>query len=150
MLRELQPAPIRAFVDTVLHTPTGDLAGVLETFSWKYEKVWLVCKQTLVSATQLRRSRVRCAQGDFHHWVALFNHFDSLFDELLKPRADLQLKYDQPAVKKDPPFPSSTVVAVLKVTATILENCSNKHLYHSYDVSPQPLLLSFDRRHTYH
>ena len=79
---------------------------------------------------------VCCAQGDFHHWVALFNHFDVLFDELLKPRADLALRYDQAEAKTDPPFPSSTVVAVLRVTATILENCSNKHLYHSYDVSP--------------
>ncbi|KAK9821448.1 hypothetical protein WJX81_000342 [Elliptochloris bilobata] len=103
------PAPIRNFVDSVLRTPAGDLAGVLETFSWSYEK------------------------GDFHHWVALFNHFDALFDGLLKPRADLQLSYDQPVAKRDPPFPSSTVVAVLRVTATILENCSNKHLYHSYD-----------------
>ena len=79
---------------------------------------------------------MRSAQGDFHHWVALFNHFDALFDELVKPRADLALRYDQAEAKADPPFPSSTVVAVLRVTATILENCSNKHLYHSYDVRP--------------
>ncbi len=47
VLRGLQPAPIRAFVDTVLHTATGDLAGVLETFSWKYEKVRLVLETKL-------------------------------------------------------------------------------------------------------
>jgi len=82
-----------------------------------------------------RSERVR-TQGDFHHWVALFNHFDALFDELLKPRADLRLQYDAPEAEADAPFPSSTVVAVLRVTAAILENCSNKHLYQSYDVRP--------------
>lgn len=133
----LQPAPVRGFVDTVLRTPVADLAGVLESFSWSYEKVRAVAAGRLqVSAAWSRRACVRSAQGDFHHWVALFNHFDALFDELLKPRADLALRYDQAEAKADPPFPSSTVVAVLRVTATILENCSNKHLYHSYDVRP--------------
>lgn len=55
----------------------------------------------------------------------------------MAPRSDLQLLYgegeggDEP----DPPFPTRNVLWVLRVTATILENCNNKHLYQSYEVS---------------
>ena len=34
----------------------------------------------------------------------------------------------------DPPLPSRTLLACLRATAAILENCPNKHLYQSYEV----------------
>lgn len=37
-------------------------------------------------------------------------------------------------VAADPPFPSQAVLQVLRVTTLILEGCSNKHLYNSYEV----------------
>lgn len=74
-------------------------------------------------------------QGDFNHWVALLNYFDTFFEEQIKPRQDVNLKFgDSPGGKDDPPFPTLATVAVLKATCIILENCSNKHLYLSYEV----------------
>ncbi len=83
----------------------------------------------------LLRSCVRkglCLQGDFNHWATLFNYFDDLLERALAVRQDLQLYYDSGG--GDIPFPSRSVLAILRVSAIILENCSNKHLYHSYEV----------------
>ena len=33
------------------------------------------------------------------------------------------------------PFPSRSVLSILRVSTTILENCSNKHLYQSHEVT---------------
>lgn len=71
-------------------------------------------------------------QGDFHHWATLFNYFDDLLDQNVSPRKDLTLEFDRDGI--DSFFPSRNVLAILRVTAIILENCSNKHLYHSYEV----------------
>lgn len=73
-------------------------------------------------------------QGDFYQWVVLFNRFDAFFDKVVVPRRDLQLQYDVGGEAADPPFPTRDVLAVLRVTALILENCNNKHLYQSYEV----------------
>lgn len=76
-----------------------------------------------------------CMQGDFYQWLALFNHFDAYYDKHVAPRADLQLKvpgeegYSQPEQ-----LPARTLEQMLKFTAVVLENCSNKHVYHSYEV----------------
>lgn len=72
-------------------------------------------------------------QGDFNHWVPVFNHFDSFFEEHVKPRSDLQLK--TAVTKPDPAFPVDSCLAVLRATAVLLEKCSNKQLYSSYEVS---------------
>lgn len=76
-------------------------------------------------------------QGDFHHWVPLFNYLDDYFEKELHPRADLQLDVAN-GLKARPTFPVTNVNAILQFTATILENCSNKHLYGSHDVSALP------------
>lgn len=65
--------------------------------------------------------------------MPVFNHFDAFFEEHIKPRSDLQLKVG-PA-KADPPFPVDNCLAVLRATAVLLEHCSNKQLYNSYEVS---------------
>lgn len=71
-------------------------------------------------------------QGDLYQWVGLLNHFEAFFDEYVKPRQDLQLKFEGDA--KDPEFPTQNCLEVLKATAVILENCSNKHAYNSFEV----------------
>ena len=71
-------------------------------------------------------------QGDFGHWVDLFNHFDQVLEENVSQRQDLSLKFSEDEVKG--PFPSESTLAILRVSTIILENCSNKHLYHSYEV----------------
>lgn len=71
-------------------------------------------------------------QGDFHHWVDLFNHFDTFFEKYIKPRKDLQLEDN--FLESDLPFPRDAVLQILRVIRVILENCTNKHFYSSYEV----------------
>ena len=73
-----------------------------------------------------------CLQGDFCQWIDLFNHFDSYLETVLKARADLNL---EGSLADDAAFPKEAVMEVLRVTALILENCSNKHFYNSVEVS---------------
>ena len=78
-------------------------------------------------------SRHVSLQGDIYLWAALFSHFDALFEKHIKHRPDIQL--DSEAKGPVEPFPTQSVEAILRVTGTILENCSNKHNYDSYEVS---------------
>lgn len=134
-----QPANIQAVVDNVTKAPLTELAAALQGFQWDFEKVCL-CGSFMprlhrsYRGLEFRRvPAARVLQGDFHHWVPVFNHFDAFFEEHIKPRSDLQLKVG-PA-KADPPFPVDNCLAVLRATAVLLEHCSNKQLYNSYEVS---------------
>lgn len=82
-------------------------------------------------------------QGDFHQWTPFLNRLDDYYDVAVKPRADLALlcgdappdaEPGAPPPPADPPLPSRTLLACLRATAAILENCPNKHLYQSYEV----------------
>lgn len=73
-----------------------------------------------------------CMQGDFYHWVDLFNHFDTFFEKYIKTRKDLQ--FDDQFLESEAPFPREAVLQVLRVIRIILENCTNKHFYSSYEV----------------
>eukprot|EP00252_Welwitschia_mirabilis_P007759 TRINITY_DN1943_c0_g1_i1.p1 TRINITY_DN1943_c0_g1~~TRINITY_DN1943_c0_g1_i1.p1 ORF type:complete len:3671 (+),score=717.88 TRINITY_DN1943_c0_g1_i1:355-11367(+) len=101
------PPKVRAFINSVLSVPLENIDKALETFSWDYDK------------------------GDFHHWVDLFNHFESFFEKYVKPRKDLQLDLD--SLELDPPFPRESVLQIIRVSRIILENCTNKYMYTSYD-----------------
>ncbi|OIW00674.1 hypothetical protein TanjilG_09643 [Lupinus angustifolius] len=81
-------------------------------------------------------------KGDFHHWVDLFNHFDSFFDKYIKSRKDLLI--DDDFLGSDPPFPGEAVLQILGVIRIILDNCTNKHFYSSYEQHLSALLASTD------
>ncbi|KAG9144120.1 hypothetical protein Leryth_013765 [Lithospermum erythrorhizon] len=110
------PAKIRYFINSVTTTPLETIENPLRSFTWEFDK------------------------GDFHHWVDLFNHFDTYFDKYIKPRKDLQLVDN--FLGCDPPFPKEAVLQILRVISIILENCSNKHFYSSYEHHLSLLLAS--------
>ncbi|XP_019051618.1 PREDICTED: E3 ubiquitin-protein ligase UPL1-like isoform X2 [Nelumbo nucifera] len=101
------PPKIRSFINNVTAVPLENIEEPLKGFIWEFDK------------------------GDFHHWVDLFNHFDSFFEKYIKLRKDLQLEDNFLAA--DPPFPRDAVLQVLRVIRIILENCTNKHFYSSYE-----------------
>lgn len=70
-------------------------------------------------------------QGDIHHWVDLFNQFDSFFEKYVKSRKDLLI--DDNFLDLDRPFPREAILQILRVIRIILENCSNKH-FSSFEV----------------
>ncbi|KAK4575710.1 hypothetical protein RGQ29_026607 [Quercus rubra] len=101
------PPKIRSFIDSVTAVPLENVEEPLKGFVWEFDK------------------------GDFHHWVDLFNHFDSFFEKHIKLRKDLQIEDD--FLDSDPPFPREAVIQILRVIRIILENCTNKHFYSSYE-----------------
>ncbi|XP_037491239.1 E3 ubiquitin-protein ligase UPL1 isoform X2 [Jatropha curcas] len=101
------PPKIKSFINTVTTIPLENIEEPLKSFVWEFDK------------------------GDFHHWVDLFNHFDSFFEKHIKPRKDLQVEDN--FLESDPPFPREAVLQILRVIRIILENCTNKHFYSSYE-----------------
>ncbi|GFZ07365.1 LOW protein: E3 ubiquitin ligase-like protein [Actinidia rufa] len=85
------PPKIRSFISDIIATPLEKIEEPLKGFIWEFEK------------------------GDFHHWVDLFNHFDT-----------------------------EAVLQILRVIRIILENCTNKHFYSSYERHLSSLLASTD------
>ncbi|KAM1099051.1 hypothetical protein ACFX15_005434 [Malus domestica] len=108
------PPKIRSFINSVTAVPFENIEEPLKGFIWEFDK------------------------GDFHHWVDLFNHFDSFFEKHIKSRKDLQV--DDNFLDTDPPFPREAVLQVLRVIRIILENCTNKHFYSSYEQHLSSLL----------
>ncbi|KAF9587900.1 hypothetical protein IFM89_006154 [Coptis chinensis] len=112
------PPKIKSFVDGVTSVPLENIQEPLKNFVWDFDK------------------------GDFHHWVDLFNHFDSFFEKYIKSRKDLQVEDN--FLEADPPFPRDAVLQILRVIRIILDNCTNKHLYNSYEHHLSFLLASTD------
>ncbi|XP_071734500.1 E3 ubiquitin-protein ligase UPL1-like isoform X2 [Rutidosis leptorrhynchoides] len=81
---------------------------------------------------KLRRRRAT-EVGDYHHWLKLFNHFDTFFEKYIKPRKDLQVEDD--FLQSDPPFPREAVLQIFRVVRVIFDNCTNKHFYSSYELT---------------
>ncbi|GAA0160727.1 ubiquitin-protein ligase [Lithospermum erythrorhizon] len=115
-LTKVEPPKIRSFIHSVTTAPLESIEEPLRSFTWQFDK------------------------GDFHHWVDLFNHFDTYFDKYIKPRKDLQLEDN--FLECDPPFPKEAVIQILRVIRIILDNCSNKHFYSSYEHHLSLLLAS--------
>ena len=86
-----------------------------------------------------KRFLLSLLQGDFHHWLSLFNRFDEILEATLKDRKDVSL--DGMPEPLEAPFPCRSVLSILRVSTTILENCSNKHLYQSHEVLPHACIL---------
>ncbi|KAI8012243.1 E3 ubiquitin-protein ligase UPL1 [Camellia lanceoleosa] len=101
------PPKIKSFINGVITTPLENIEEPLKGFVWEFDK------------------------GDFHHWVDLFNHFDTFFEKHIKTRKDLQ--FEDNFLESDPPFPREAVLQILRVVRIILENCTNKHFYSSYE-----------------
>ncbi|KAI4297837.1 hypothetical protein L6164_037702 [Bauhinia variegata] len=112
------PPKILSFINSVTTVPLEKTEEPLKGFVWEFDK------------------------GDFHHWVDLFNHFDSFFEKYVKSRKDLQI--DDHFLDSDPPFPREAVLQILRVIRIILENCTNKHFYSSYEQHLSALLASTD------
>ncbi|CAN6217066.1 unnamed protein product [Urochloa humidicola] len=112
------PPNIKSFIDSVTAVPLENVELPLKDFAWEFDK------------------------GDFHHWVDLFNHFDSFFESYIKERKDLQLEDN--FLDVDPPFPREAVLQILRVSRIILENCTNRHFYSLFEQHLSALLASTD------
>lgn len=100
------PQKVRCFINSVRAAPFECIEEPLKKFVWEFD------------------------EGDFHHWIDLFSHFDSYFEKYIKSRKDLQVEDD--FLEFNPPFPKGAILQILRVIKLILENCTNRHFYSSY------------------
>ena len=125
------PPCISAFCASVL--ASSSLSDALSGFVWAYDKVRFASP---IDSNLGSGSKAEDLQGDFCHWVALINHFDEFFEKNVRQRKSLSLKIDDAVASPEAePFPVADCLAILRTTAILLENTTNKHLYQSYDVS---------------
>ncbi|XP_076930173.1 E3 ubiquitin-protein ligase UPL1-like, partial [Bidens hawaiensis] len=110
------PPKIKSFIDGVIAAPLENIEDRLRNFSWDFDK------------------------GDFYDWVDLFNHFETYLERYVKPRTDFQVEDDYS--ESGIPFPRDAVLLILSVVRIILDNCTNKHFYSSYEHHLSFLLAS--------
>ena len=93
-------------------------------------------------------------QGDFLHWLDLFNHFDDILRAgveharrslyVLSAEEEAERAGRATAPPTPVPLPDGSALELLRVTAVVLEKCTNKHVYSSVDsltallASPSP------------
>jgi E3 ubiquitin-protein ligase HUWE1 len=68
-------------------------------------------------------------RGDLFHWVAVLNRFDEILDVICKAR---ELKKPQPSELTGEE--RQQILAILSFSRMLLENCTNRNLYASYEV----------------
>jgi E3 ubiquitin-protein ligase HUWE1 len=66
---------------------------------------------------------------DLFHWVPLLNQFDELLESLTKTY-ELSKLQEKDFLKED----KENLLALLKLTWFLWENCTNRNLYASYEV----------------
>lgn len=73
-------------------------------------------------------------RGDLHYWIGVLNRFDSILEETCR---DYDLHKLQ--INEFTPLRKRIVVGILKFTRLLVENCTSRRLYASYEVSTRGL-----------
>ncbi|KAF9362900.1 hypothetical protein BGX34_005286 [Mortierella sp. NVP85] len=99
------PLPIRNLIKTLKECPESDIATHIEAvLEWTWPR------------------------GDLFHWVAVLNRFDDMLDHLCKTH---DMKKAQPKELSDEN--RRLTLAILGFSRMLLENCTNRNLYASYE-----------------
>ncbi|KAG0374236.1 hypothetical protein BGX24_010655 [Mortierella sp. AD032] len=99
------PPPIRTLIKTLKESPEAELAAHIEaTPEWTWPR------------------------GDLFHWVGVLNRFDEILDTLCKTH---DMKKPQP--KEFSPADRRLTLAILSFSRLLLESCTNRNLYASYE-----------------
>jgi E3 ubiquitin-protein ligase HUWE1 len=100
-------------VDSITKASDDELVGVLrQVQSWQYPR------------------------GDLHHWITILDRFDALL-------ADIVTQYGLKTLQRQDFTPESKdlVMEILRIYRSLLENCTNRKLFASYDVGLVRALL---------
>lgn len=76
------------------------------------------------------------SRGDLFHWVAVLDKFDATLERLLDSR-DLRISDFDPGEKE-------LVLGILYFSRLLVENCTNRNIYNSYDVFYLILIIFSD------
>ncbi|KAF9195150.1 hypothetical protein BGZ51_004577 [Haplosporangium sp. Z 767] len=99
------PLPIRTLIKTLRECPQAEIAAHIEaTPQWPWPR------------------------GDLFHWVSVLNRFDEILENICK---GYDMKKPQP--KEFSHNDRRLVLAILAFSRLLLENCTNRNLYASYE-----------------
>lgn len=73
-------------------------------------------------------------RGDLYYWVPVLNRFDSILEETCK---DYDLHKLQ--INEFTPMRKRLIVSILRFSRLLIENCTNRKLYASWEVSQNSL-----------
>lgn len=85
----------------------------------------------------------RYPRGDLHAWIQVLDRFDNLLGEIIKSYdlTKLQINDFTPKTK-------DMLLEILRVQRILMENCTNRKLFNSYDVcATSSLYLSLMQAH---
>lgn len=69
-------------------------------------------------------------RGDMFHWVAVLDRFDTILERLVKQyRLDQELQLQSFTLDE-----KRLIVGILKFSRLLVENCTNRNIYNSYEV----------------
>lgn len=72
----------------------------------------------------------RFARGDLHAWIPALDRFDTTLEVIVK-----NYELDRPQLNPFTPLDQRLLLEVLRVYRLLLENCTSRKLFASYDVS---------------
>jgi E3 ubiquitin-protein ligase HUWE1 len=91
-----------------------------------------IAKSTDVQLIELLSSldAWRFTRGDLHAWIPALDRFDDALDAIVK-----NYELNQPQLNPFTPQDRTILLEVLRVYRLLLENCTSRKLFASYDVS---------------
>ncbi|KAJ7287510.1 hypothetical protein C8J57DRAFT_1707813 [Mycena rebaudengoi] len=99
------PSQVAELIARLLNTPNDDLSQVLsEIESWKWPR------------------------SDLNAWIKVLNKFDAILEEVIR-----DYEVDKLQVNVFTPATKSTVCEILRFERLLLENSTNRKMFHSYD-----------------
>lgn len=77
-------------------------------------------------------------RGDLHHWAPTLNRFDAILENTLTQYGITDLQYHDftPNTKR-------LIVSIIRFTRLLLESCTNRKIYNSYEVNFVLFLFSY-------
>jgi E3 ubiquitin-protein ligase HUWE1 len=72
----------------------------------------------------------RFSRGDLHGWIPALDRFDGVLEGIVK-----NYELDKPQLNPFTPHDKTLLLEVLRVYRLLLENCTSRKLFASYDVS---------------
>lgn len=71
-------------------------------------------------------------RSDLNAWIKVLNKFDAILEEVIR-----DYEVDKLQVNVFTPATKATLCEILRFERLLLENSTNRKMFHSYDVSPR-------------
>lgn len=77
-------------------------------------------------------------RGDLHYWTQTLNRFDDILSDTIR-----EYGIDKVQTRPFSPHTKKLIASILRFSRLLIENCTNRKLYNSYDVSVESVDFAF-------